>query len=66
MPDKVFFEASGDGSVLSSAGYQVEQRQPLGIVNAVICPKGAPSNTNGCFMRNDFRGNGLASLFSSH
>jgi gamma-glutamyltranspeptidase/glutathione hydrolase len=66
MPDKVFFEATGDGSVLSSAGYQTEQRQPLGVVNAVICPEGAPSNIEGCSMRNDYRGNGLASLFSSH
>ena len=66
MPDKVFFEATGDGPVLSSAGYQTEQRQPLGAVNAVICPNGAPSNIDGCSMRNDFRGNGLASLFSTH
>jgi gamma-glutamyltranspeptidase/glutathione hydrolase len=62
VPDKVLFEASGDGSVLTSAGYQVEQHQPLGIVNAIICPGGA----SGCVMRNDIRGNGLASLFSSH
>ncbi|HVI91329.1 MAG TPA: gamma-glutamyltransferase [Dongiaceae bacterium] len=66
MPDKVFYEASGDGVVLKSAGYDVEQRQPLSIVNAMICPKGAPSNIAQCFMRNDYRGNGLASLFSSH
>jgi gamma-glutamyltranspeptidase/glutathione hydrolase len=65
-PDKVFFEAAGDGAVLKSAGYDVEQRQPLGVVNAMVCPKGAPSNIAQCFMRNDYRGNGLASLFSSH
>lgn len=66
LPDKVFFEAAGDGSTLKSVGYDVEQRQPLGIVNAMVCPKGAPSNIAQCFMRNDYRGNGLASLFSSH
>jgi gamma-glutamyltranspeptidase/glutathione hydrolase len=66
MPDKVFYEATGDGSVLRSAGYDVEQRQPIGIINAMVCPKGAPSNIAQCFMRNDYRGNGLASLFSSH
>ncbi|HVJ40687.1 MAG TPA: gamma-glutamyltransferase [Dongiaceae bacterium] len=66
LPDKVFFEATGDGSVLTSAGYQAEQRQPLGVVNAVVCPNGAPSNIAHCYMRNDYRGNGLSSLFSSH
>jgi gamma-glutamyltranspeptidase/glutathione hydrolase len=66
LPDKVFYEATGDGPVLTSAGYQVEQRQPLGVVNAVICPNGAPSNIDSCSMHNDYRGNGLASLFSTH
>lgn len=66
LPDKVLYEAAGDGSVLTSAGYQAEQLQPLGVVNALICPDGAPSNVYGCSMRNDYRGNGLASLFSSH
>lgn len=66
LPDKVFYEASADGSVLTSAGYQAEQRQPLGVVNAVVCPNGAPSNIAHCYMRNDYRGNGLSSLFSSH
>jgi gamma-glutamyltranspeptidase/glutathione hydrolase len=65
-PDKVFYEATADGSVLSGAGYQTEQRQPLGVVNAVVCPKGSPSNADICAMRNDYRGNGLSSLFSSH
>ena len=57
------------GEVTENVGTRVDShsvRQPLGVVNAVVCPNGAPSNIAHCYMRNDYRGNGLSSLFSSH
>ena len=66
QPDKAFAEASTDAATLSSMGYQAETREPLGVVNAVICANGAPSHIDKCVMHNDFRANGLSSLFSSH
>jgi gamma-glutamyltranspeptidase/glutathione hydrolase len=66
VPDKVFYEDGADVSALTSAGFQVEQTKELGRVNAIYCPGGAPTNPDSCVMRNDYRGNGLASFFAKH
>jgi gamma-glutamyltranspeptidase/glutathione hydrolase len=66
-PDVVYFDVSGDdnpSSALSAAGYQTEQREALGRVNAIFCPRGTPSDPDSCQLRNDYRGNGLATLVS--
>lgn len=66
-PDIVFFDVSGDddpSGALSAAGYQVEQREGLGRVNAIFCPRGTPRDPDSCQLRNDYRGNGLATLVS--
>jgi gamma-glutamyltranspeptidase/glutathione hydrolase len=65
-PDKVFYENGADVSALTSAGFQVEESKDLGRVNAIYCPGGAPTNPDSCVMRNDYRGNGLASYYSKH
>ncbi|MDY0883706.1 gamma-glutamyltransferase [Dongia soli] len=65
-PDKVFYEDGADVSALTAAGFQVEQRNGLGRVNAIYCPGGAPTKPDSCVMRNDYRGNGLASFYSKH
>jgi gamma-glutamyltranspeptidase/glutathione hydrolase len=66
-PDVAYFDVSGDdnpSSALSGAGYQAEQREGLGRVNAIFCPRGTPSDPDSCQLRNDYRGNGLATLVS--
>jgi gamma-glutamyltranspeptidase/glutathione hydrolase len=66
-PDVAYFDVSGDDNPsgdLSAAGYQTEQREDLGRVNAIFCPGGTPTNPDSCQLRNDYRGNGLATLVS--
>jgi gamma-glutamyltranspeptidase/glutathione hydrolase len=66
-PDVAYFDVSGDddpSSALSAAGYQTEQREALGRINAIFCPGGTPTNPDSCQLRNDYRGNGLATLVS--
>jgi gamma-glutamyltranspeptidase/glutathione hydrolase len=66
-PDIAYFDVSGDenpSGALSSAGYQTEQREALGRVNAIFCPRGTPSDPDSCQLRNDYRGNGLSTLVS--
>jgi len=66
-PDVAYFDVSGDenpSAELSGAGYQTEQREALGRVNAIFCPRGAPTDPDSCQLRNDYRGNGLATLVS--
>jgi gamma-glutamyltranspeptidase/glutathione hydrolase len=66
-PDVVYFDVSGDdnpSSALTGAGYQIEQREALGRINAIFCPRGTPSDPDSCQLRNDYRGNGLATLVS--
>ncbi|MEZ5830396.1 MAG: gamma-glutamyltransferase [Dongiaceae bacterium] len=66
-PDIAYFDVSGDDSpqaALSAAGYQTEQREALGRINAIFCPRGTPSDPDSCQLRNDYRGNGLATLVS--
>ncbi|HEX6120254.1 MAG TPA: gamma-glutamyltransferase, partial [Dongiaceae bacterium] len=66
-PDVANFDVSGDdnpSSALSAAGYQVEQIEALGRVNAIFCPGGTPTDPDSCQLRNDYRGNGLATLVS--
>jgi gamma-glutamyltranspeptidase/glutathione hydrolase len=66
-PDVVYFDVSGDDNpsgALSAAGYQTEQREALGRINAIFCPRGTPSDPDSCQLRNDYRGNGLATLVS--
>ena len=66
-PDVVYYDVSGEenpASALSAAGYQVEQREGLGRVNAIFCLRGTPTDPDSCQLRNDFRGNGLATLVS--
>ncbi|HET6158292.1 MAG TPA: gamma-glutamyltransferase [Dongiaceae bacterium] len=66
-PDVAYFDVSGDenpSGALSAAGYQTEQREALGRVNAIFCPRGTPTDPDSCQLRNDFRGNGLATLVS--
>jgi gamma-glutamyltranspeptidase / glutathione hydrolase len=66
-PDVVYFDVAGDDNpsgALSGAGYQVEQREALGRINAIFCPRGTPSDPDSCQLRNDYRGNGLATLVS--
>lgn len=66
-PDVAYFDVSGDDNpsgALSAAGYQTEQREALGRINAIFCPGGTPTNPDSCQLRNDYRGNGLATLVS--
>jgi gamma-glutamyltranspeptidase/glutathione hydrolase len=66
-PDVVYFDVSGEdnpSAALSGAGYQIEQREALGRINAIFCPRGTPSDPDSCQLRNDYRGNGLATLVS--
>lgn len=66
-PDVVYFDVSGNDNpsgALSAAGYQIEQRESLGRINAIFCPRGSPSDPDSCQLRNDYRGNGLATLVS--
>ncbi|HET6620295.1 MAG TPA: gamma-glutamyltransferase [Dongiaceae bacterium] len=66
-PDVAYFDVSGDDNpsgALSAAGYQTEQREALGRINAIFCPGGAPTDPDSCQLRNDYRGNGLATLVS--
>jgi gamma-glutamyltranspeptidase/glutathione hydrolase len=66
-PDVAYFDVSGDDDLsgaLSAAGYQTERREALGRVNAIFCPGGTPTNPDSCQLRNDYRGNGLATLVS--
>jgi gamma-glutamyltranspeptidase/glutathione hydrolase len=66
-PDVAYFDVSGDddpSSALSAAGYQTEQREALGRINAIFCPGGTPTDPDSCQLRNDYRGNGLATLVS--
>ncbi len=66
-PDVAYFDVSGDddpSAALTAAGYQVEQRDALGRVNAIFCPRGTPTDPDSCQLRNDYRGNGLATLVS--
>jgi hypothetical protein len=66
-PDVAYFDVSGDDNpsgALSGAGYQVEQREALGRINAIFCPRGTPTDPDSCQLRNDYRGNGLSTLVS--
>ena len=66
-PDVAFYDVSGDdnpSAALSAAGYQTEQRDALGRINAIFCPRGTPTDPDSCQLRNDYRGNGLATLVS--
>jgi gamma-glutamyltranspeptidase/glutathione hydrolase len=66
-PDVVYFDVSGEDNpsgALAGAGYQVEQRDGLGRVNAIFCLRGTPTDPDSCQLRNDYRGNGLATLVS--
>jgi gamma-glutamyltranspeptidase/glutathione hydrolase len=66
-PDVAYFDVSGTenpSGALSAAGYQTEQRDALGRVNAIFCPRGTPTDPDSCQLRNDYRGNGLATLIS--
>jgi gamma-glutamyltranspeptidase/glutathione hydrolase len=66
-PDVAYYDVSGDenpASALQAAGYQVEQREGLGRVNAIFCLRGTPTDPDSCQLRNDYRGNGLATLVS--
>lgn len=67
-PDIAYFDVSGEenpSAALSAAGYQTQQRDGLGRINAIYCPRGTPTNPDSCQLRNDYRGNGLATLVSS-
>jgi len=66
-PDIAYFDVSGDedpSAALSAAGYQTEKREGLGRINAIFCPGGSPTDPDTCQLRNDYRGNGLATLVS--
>jgi gamma-glutamyltranspeptidase / glutathione hydrolase len=66
-PDVVYFDVNAEenpSAELSAAGYQTKQREALGRVNAIYCPRGTPSDPDSCQLRNDYRGNGLATLVS--
>jgi gamma-glutamyltranspeptidase / glutathione hydrolase len=66
-PDVAHFDVSGDDNpsgALSAAGYKTEQHKALGLVNAIFCPRGTPTDPDSCQLRNDYRGNGLATLVS--
>ena len=66
-PDVAYFDVSGDDNpsgALSAAGYQSEQREALGRINAIFCPGGTPTDPDTCQLRNDYRGNGLSTLVS--
>jgi len=63
----VFYEKDTPTEIpeaLKAAGYQPREAVGLGKVNAVFCPKGAPSNPDTCQLRNDRRGNGLSVLLA--
>lgn len=63
--DVALYDVSGNedpGAALSAAGFQAEQRNGIGRVNAIWCPGGSPTDPESCQLRNDFRGNGLASF----
>lgn len=64
-PDVAIYDVSGNedpSAALTAAGFQVEQRNGIGRVNAIWCPGGSPTDPESCQLRNDFRGNGLASF----
>lgn len=64
-PDVAIYDVSGNedpSAALTGAGFQVEQRNGIGRVNAIWCPGGSPTDPESCQLRNDFRGNGLASF----
>jgi gamma-glutamyltranspeptidase/glutathione hydrolase len=64
-PDLAIYDVSGNddpSAALTAAGFQVEQRNGIGRVNAIWCPGGSPTDPESCQLRNDFRGNGLASF----
>jgi gamma-glutamyltranspeptidase/glutathione hydrolase len=66
-PDIAFYDVIGEddpSAALSAAGYQTERRDALGRVNAIFCPRGTPTDPDSCQLRNDYRGNGLATLVS--
>src|SRR5262249_19435312 len=57
-PDVVYFDANSEenpSTALSAAGYQTEQREALGRVNAIYCPRGTPHDPDSCQLRNDYR-----------
>lgn len=59
------YDVSGNedpSAALTGAGFQVEQRNAIGRINAIWCPGGSPTDPESCQLRNDFRGNGLASF----
>ncbi len=63
--DTAIYDVSGNedpSAALAGAGFQVEQRNGVGRVNAIWCPGGSPTDPESCQLRNDFRGNGLASF----
>ncbi len=64
-PDVAIYDVSGGedpSAALTGAGFQVEQRNGIGRANAIWCPGGSPTDPESCQLRNDFRGNGLASF----
>jgi gamma-glutamyltranspeptidase/glutathione hydrolase len=66
-PDVADFDVSGEenpSGALSAAGYQTRQVEALGRINAIFCPRGTPTDPDSCQLRNDYRGNGLATLVS--
>ena len=67
-PDVAIYDVSGNedpSAALTAAGFQVEQRNGIGRVNAIWCPGGSPTDPESCQLRNDFRGNGLASFVTA-
>jgi gamma-glutamyltranspeptidase/glutathione hydrolase len=67
-PDVAIYDVSGNedpSAALTGAGFQVEQRNGIGRVNAIWCPGGSPTDPESCQLRNDFRGNGLASFVTA-
>lgn len=48
---------SGNGEVLDESG-----GLRLGRLNSIFCSRGVPANADTCQLRNDYRGNGLASI----
>jgi gamma-glutamyltranspeptidase / glutathione hydrolase len=67
-PDVAIYDVSGNedpSAALTSAGFQVEQRNGIGRTNAIWCPGGSPTDPESCQLRNDFRGNGLASFVTA-
>ena len=67
-PDVALYDVSGDedpSGALTAAGFQVEQRNAIGRINAIFCPGGSPTDPESCQLRNDYRGNGLASFVTA-